>query len=198
MSARISAWFPNLTAASLFILAFSLWAASEVFNTFAFHHNRHTPGVVRRDQGSYWVILLIVWGSIFVSFWARALNLGILHNYLQFLGLVLVASGVALREWAVLSLGRSFTVTVSIVPGQALVEHGPYRWLRHPSYSGSILSLVGFPISLGTWVGGLLVLILSFCGYLYRARIEEKALLEVFGDDYRDYMRRTWRFLPGL
>jgi protein-S-isoprenylcysteine O-methyltransferase Ste14 len=129
---------------------------------------------------------------------ARVLNLGVFHNDLQYLGLVLVALGVTFREWAVMSLGRFFTVTVTIAAQQTLVKRGPYHWLRHPAYSGSILSLVGFSLSLGTWMGGLLVLFLSLGGYLYRVQIEERVLLGVFGDEYRDYMQHTWRFFPGL
>jgi protein-S-isoprenylcysteine O-methyltransferase Ste14 len=110
----------------------------------------------------------------------------------------MVVCGIALREWAVLSLSRSFTVVVTILSGQELVRRGPYRWIRHPAYSGSILSLVGFPLSLGTWAGGLLVLVLSLAGYHYRVQIEEKALLEAFGDEYREYMQHTSRFFPGL
>jgi protein-S-isoprenylcysteine O-methyltransferase Ste14 len=129
---------------------------------------------------------------------ARVLNLGVFHNDLQYLGLVMVALGVTFREWAVMSLGRFFTVTVTIAAQQTLVKRGPYHWLRHPAYSGSILSLVGFSLSLGTWMGGLLVLFLSLGGYLYRVQIEERVLLGVFGDEYRDYMQHTWRFFPGL
>lgn len=70
--------------------------------------------------------------------------------------------------------------------------------MRHPVYSGSMLALVGIPLTLGTWVGGALVMILSVTACLYRIRIEEQALLRAFGDAYRDYMRRTWRLFPGL
>lgn len=176
MSVKITTWFPNHIAFLIFVILFYLWAASEVYNTFRSRGSRHTPGALRRDRGSYWIIFLIVCGSIFVSFLARVLNLGVFHNNLQYLGLVLAASGVAFREWAVLSLGSFFTVAVTVVEGQTLVERGPYHWLRHPAYSGSILTLVGLPLSLGTWVGGLLVLILSFGGYLYRVRIEEQTM----------------------
>lgn len=143
-------------------------------------------------------MLLIVWGSIFISFLARALHMGVFENNLQYLGLGLTGLGIAFREWAVLSLGRFFTVTVTIEADHSLVQRGPYRWLRHPAYTGSILSLVGFPLALGTWAGGVLVLVLSLVGFLYRVRIEEQALLDALGDEYRDYMEHTWRFFPGL
>jgi protein-S-isoprenylcysteine O-methyltransferase Ste14 len=198
MWVNFTSWFPNRIAVFLFFIVFYLWAASEVFNTFSFRRSRHTSSAPHLDRGSYWIILLIVWGSIIVSFLARVLNLGVFHNNLQYLGLALAAFGVAFRQWAVLSLGRFFTVAVTVVADQTLVKRGPYHWLRHPAYSGSMATLVGLPLSLGTWVGVLLVLVLSLVGYLYRVRIEEKAMLEFFGEEYRDYMQHTWRLFPGL
>jgi len=194
----ISNWFPDSTATQLVVIVFYVWAASELFNTFAFRRSRQTMSSIQRDRGSYWIILLIVWGSFIVSIRARALDLGTFHNNLQYLGLVLVVLGIVLREWAVLSLGRFFTVKVTVAANQTLVRHGPYRWVRHPAYSGSILTLVGFSLSMGTWLGALLVLVLCLAGYLYRVRIEEQALLETLGDEYRDYMQHTWRLFPGL
>jgi protein-S-isoprenylcysteine O-methyltransferase Ste14 len=190
---EMSLSFPN--GARLFIIVFVIWAASEVVNTFGIRHSRPTKS---KDQGSYWIVLLVIWGSILVSLLAHALNLGVFRGNLQYLGLGLVASGIALREWAVVSLGRLFTVKVTVDSDQTLVRDGPYRWVRHPAYSGSMLTLVGFPLALGTWVGVVPALILSFAGYLYRVRIEEKAMLEVLANEYREYMQHTWRFFPGI
>lgn len=198
MSVEMATWFPSEIAASLFFAVCLIWAASEVFNTIGIQRIRHIPGAVRRDRGSCWVIAVTMWGSIVVSLLARAMNLGIFQNDLQYLGLILATFGVAFREWAVLSLGRYFAVAITIYPDQKLTKRGPYRWLRHPSYSGSILSLVGFPLSLGTWAGAVLVLGLSLAAYLYRVKLEESALIEAFGDDYREYMEHTWRLFPGL
>lgn len=180
------------------MIVFSLWALSEVYNTFGTRRYRQSIDAHRNDQGSYWIILLVVWGSMIVSFLAQAFHLGVFHSNMQFLGIGIVILGIVLREWSVLSLGRFFTVSVMVVSGQILVKRGPYRWLRHPAYSGSILSPVGFPLSIGTWAGALLVLFLGFTGYLNRVRIEEKALLEALGDEYRAYMQHAWRFFPGL
>ncbi len=198
MPTPTATWFPDRLSALLFTIVIVLWAASESFNTSGIRLGRRTPGSSRRDHGSYWIMLLVVWGSIIVSLLARAVGLGVFHGDLQYLALGVIVCGIALREWAVLSLGRSFTVVVTIFSGQMLVRRGPYRWIRHPAYSGNILSLVGFPLSLGTAAGGLLVLVLSLAGYLYRVRIEERALLEAFGDEYREYMQHTSRFFPGL
>ena len=191
-------WFPNSAIAWLFIIVLFVWEAIEVVNTLGIGRSRPTTSTRRKDRGSYWILYLVVWGSIIVSFLARARNLGVFRNNLQYLGLGLMVFGIAFREWAVLSLGRFFTVKVTIDSDHTLVRRGPYRCLRHPAYSGSILTLVGIPLSLGTWAGGVLVVVLSLTGFLYRVRIEEKALLEALGDEYQDYMHHTWRFFPGL
>lgn len=198
MPVEVISWFPNRSVAFSFVIVFFLWAASEVANTVGSRLVRPRTSRQRNDRGSYWIILLVVWGSLTVSVWTRTLNLGVFHNRLQYLGLGLITIGIALREWAVLSLGRFFTVTVTVASDHRLIKRGPYRWLRHPAYSGNILTLVGMPLALGTWVGSVLVVVLSAVGYLYRIRIEEQALLEVFGDDYRAYTRQTWRLFPGL
>ena len=191
-------WFPNRAGAILFVTAFILWAAAEVFNTIGLRFLRGTIRSQSRDRGSYWVIVLVVWGSMFISFLLRVLNWGVFHSSLQFLGLGMTFVGIVVREWAVISLGRFFTVTVKVTSDQRLVKHGLYRWFRHPAYSGSILSLVGFPLAIGTWAGGLVVFIFSLLGYFHRMKIEEQALLNVFGDEYRDYMQHTWRLFPGI
>jgi protein-S-isoprenylcysteine O-methyltransferase Ste14 len=198
MSQDITSWFSNPVGANLFIIAFLLWAVCEAYNTIGLRLWRKTEIIQQNDRGSYWIILLVVWGSMFFSLQARRLEWGIFQNNLQYLGLGLVFFGIVFREWAVLTLGGSFRVKVSIASGQTMVRHGPYRWIRHPAYSGSILSLVGFPLALGTWVGGLVVLIFCLVGYLYRIQVEEKALLNAFGDEYREYMRHTWRLFPGI
>jgi protein-S-isoprenylcysteine O-methyltransferase Ste14 len=198
MTQDTTTWFPNRIVAILFVIAFLLWAACEVFNTIGLRLFRQTAVRQRRDQGSYWVVFLVVWGSILLSFLCRALDWGTYHNNLQFLGLGMILIGIAVREWAVFSLGRFFTVMVSVTSDQTLVTQGPYRWLRHPAYSGSILSLVGFSLAIGTWAGGLVVFIFTLAGYWYRVKIEEQALLNAFGDEYREYMQRTWRFFPGI
>ena len=106
--------------------------------------------------------------------------------------------GVALRWYSAAILGKYFTFDVAIQGGQTLIEAGPYRYVRHPSYSGALLSLVGFGLALGNWAG--LAAALSFlgCAYFYRIPIEEQALISALGDVYKQYMSRTWRLIPFL
>ena len=79
-----------------------------------------------------------------------------------------------------------------------MTTKGPYRWIRHPAYGGALLTIVGVPLALGTWAGALVTAAIGLAAYSYRVRVEEQALLAAFGDEYREYRRRTWKFLPGL
>jgi protein-S-isoprenylcysteine O-methyltransferase len=114
------------------------------------------------------------------------------------LGVALVLAGVALRDWAILTLGRYFRREVTIEPEQRIVRRGPYRLLRHPSYAGLALSFGGFGLAFGSWVGAAVALLVVLAGMLPRIRVEERALALAFGADYADYASSTARLLPRV
>jgi protein-S-isoprenylcysteine O-methyltransferase Ste14 len=113
-------------------------------------------------------------------------------------GLLLAAAGLVLRLWAIRTLGRFFTVIVTCVPDQKVVRDGPYRILRHPSYTGAVLAAAGVVITLGSLVGLAVVVALVVPAYLYRIRVEEAALIGGLGEEYRAYRTHTWRLIPYL
>jgi len=191
-------WFPSLTLAWTFEVVFYLWLLIEMFNIWILGRNRQAEGTKRKDQGSLWIILILVTVCILVGLNARAYQLGLTNPTGQYFGLGLVIFGIAFRLWAILLLGRFYKVSVTFLADQSLVTSGPYRWLRHPSYTGAILTLTGFPLLVGTWAGAVLAFFISLAGYYYRVRVEEKVLLENMGNVYKEYMKHTWRFFPGL
>ena len=112
--------------------------------------------------------------------------------------IALVASALTLRIWAIRTLGRFFTSTVHIAADHRVVEDGPYRWLRHPSYTGALLVPVGIAIASQSALGLALALLAGAPAYLYRIGVEEKALTESLGKAYGDYRTRTRRLIPFL
>jgi protein-S-isoprenylcysteine O-methyltransferase Ste14 len=112
------------------------------------------------------------------------------------LGIAVWLGGIFLRLYSIRILGRFFTFDVAIAKGHRIVEQGPYRWLRHPSYLGSLLAQVGFGMTLTNWLAMLLPVCCVATAYAYRIPIEEQALVRGLGSDYSDYMRRTWRLIP--
>ena len=112
------------------------------------------------------------------------------------LGIAVWLGGILFRLVSIRILGHSFTYDVATSKDQQIVERGPYRWLRHPSYLGSLLAMIGFGMTLTNWLAMLLPVCCVATAYAYRIPIEEQALVRGLGSDYSDYMRRTWRLIP--
>jgi len=127
----------------------------------------------------------------------RYLNLLVIPASIQYLGLVLIPAGIGLRGWAIIKLGRFFSRTVRVERGHKIVTDGPYRWIRHPSYTGMILIYLGIALAIGTWLGVFVTVGLMLGATMYRISVEEKVLIEALGTAYTDYMNRTWRLFPG-
>jgi protein-S-isoprenylcysteine O-methyltransferase Ste14 len=113
-------------------------------------------------------------------------------------GLVVVWLGLVIRVWAVVVLGRSFRTTVEVDAAQPVESRGPYRWVRHPSYTGLLLIAAGYGLALGTWPGLAICLVLPAAALLRRIQVEEAELTRVLGDPYRDYREHTKRLIPGV
>jgi len=106
--------------------------------------------------------------------------------------------GIVLRWYSAGILGEYFTFDIATRGGQVLIEAGPYRYVRHPSYSGALLTLLGFGFALGNWAGLVAAVFCLGAAYSYRIPIEEAALTAALGDPYKEYVRRTWRLVPFL
>ncbi|WP_394743395.1 methyltransferase family protein [Natronococcus roseus] len=107
--------------------------------------------------------------------------------------------GVIVRRSAVRTLGDGFAIEVTVEEDDKVIESGPYRWVRHPSYTGALLSLVGAGITLGNWLSIAATVLAGLAGYGYRIRVEERALRKTLDGDYLEYAERTpYRLVPGL
>jgi protein-S-isoprenylcysteine O-methyltransferase Ste14 len=117
---------------------------------------------------------------------------------LRVAGLIVMWLGLAIRGWAIATLGSAFRTTVEVDPGQAVVSSGPYKRVRHPSYAGLLLILAGYGLAIGNWLAVLICLLLPVPAVLQRITVEEAELTRVLGDPYRSYQTRTRRLIPGL
>lgn len=114
------------------------------------------------------------------------------------LGLAVFAAGLALRVWAVHELGRFFRFTVVVQADHRVIDTGPYRRIRHPSYTGLLLAELGLGIALGTWLSIPACLVPPLLAFVLRIRSEERVLARELGEPYRSYMQRTRRLIPGV
>ncbi|MFN0013971.1 MAG: methyltransferase family protein [Saprospiraceae bacterium] len=113
-------------------------------------------------------------------------------------GFGLIVGGLALRIWAIGTLGAAFTSTVQILQEHRLITTGPYRIVRHPSYLGAYLVFLGGAVFLQAWVGLIVSAVCMGVAYGIRIPAEERALEANFGDEWRAYRKRTWGMVPGL
>jgi protein-S-isoprenylcysteine O-methyltransferase len=155
----------------------------------------------RLDRGSHRLLWGVIVGSIIAAHLAALSHAG--PRWFPGLpwrlaGAGLFAAGTALRWWSIVHLGRFFSVDVAIASDHKVVETGPYRLARHPSYTGLLLQCAGLGIVLGTALSFLVIIVPTFFALFRRIRVEEKALLANFGEDYAAYTRRTKRLLPGI
>jgi len=150
----------------------------------------------RSTLGIIWlVIALSIMASVFVAqnFRAAALPHG---RVLASASVVLFVAGLILRWWAIIMLGRFFTVDVTIEKDHELVERGPFRIVRHPSYTGVLLAFVGLGLSMRNWAALLVILLPIGAAFIRRMNVEEDALSRALGPRYTEYMRRTKRLVP--
>ncbi|MCZ6759530.1 MAG: isoprenylcysteine carboxylmethyltransferase family protein [Gemmatimonadetes bacterium] len=126
--------------------------------------------------------------------WASTLSL---PSWSRWVGAGFGIVAVPLFYWMFSSLGKNVTDTVAIRREHSLVTYGPYRWVRHPMYSIALLFFAGFSLLSANWFIGLTVIV-GLSILVARTSIEERKLIEEFGDEYREYMKRTGRFFPRL
>lgn len=163
---------------------------------------RSAGGGESRDAGSLTLLHRVIGTCI-----ALAIGLGIagvgrwptgLQLPLYATGIWLMVAGLGLRWWSVHTLDRWFTVDVAIRAGHQLVRHGPYRLLRHPSYTGMLMVIHGLGLALGSWPALLVLSLPSTWALLRRIRLEERVLAQAFPQEWPGYAARTHRLVPGL
>ena len=113
-------------------------------------------------------------------------------------GVVLLVAASLLRRHCFRMLGNDFRGAVTVRDDQEVVERGAYRFLRHPSYSGALLMHIGFALALTNWASLAIVLVGAPPLFVFRIRVEERALVERLGTAYASYMARTRRLIPGV
>ena len=162
---------------------------------------RHREGE-RRDRGSYVLIVACVGvGLVAAGILAGdvpAAELSGARWPLFVVGLALMVGGIILRQWAIAMLGGSFTVVVRVRQGQEVIDTGPYRWVRHPSYTGLLVIFAGFGLALGNWVSVLCAVLVPLIGIVVRIHFEERALLQGLGESYRLFAQGRKRLVPGV
>jgi protein-S-isoprenylcysteine O-methyltransferase Ste14 len=177
-------------------IVYAIWWLSE---SLIARYFRSAP-VDSRDKDKNTIKLL--WAVIILSNAAAITAASIIPaaiypgHFVSYTGLVLMVAGILCRLYAIRSLGKMFTVDVTIRQGHVLKNDGIYKYLRHPSYSGAFITFIGFGLSLNNWVSLPVEIIPIALAFGRRIRVEEAALTEAFGTSYREYKKSTYALIP--
>jgi protein-S-isoprenylcysteine O-methyltransferase Ste14 len=157
------------------------------------------PEAIKSDQGSLLALRsAFIGGALLAAASAKAIPAAAIQPpaLASWLGLIFLWTGVALRFWSFRTLGRYFTFIVQTSSDQPVITDGPYRILRHPSYTGLLLAITGLGFQVGNWVSVVALAVAATVGLVYRIRVEERALVQALGDRYRDYSATRKRLIP--
>ena len=183
----------------IFDTTYSIWIISELLGAVLIPKLRQRGAVrVKRDRGSGALLVLTIFLSISIAFVFGYTGVGMLPDWAYYLGISLMLLGVVVRQWAIAVLGRFFTLTVKVAEDHKVIDKGPYRVIRHPSYTGVLITFIGLGLAVQS-AGALLVLVALYgISFGYRMSVEERTLLTELGKEYGDYMKRTKRIIPFL
>lgn len=188
---------------SVFIIFFALFAGIRVYFQW---RARLVKGQVKYQEGRLNTALRALVGAIFflgvlvyivrpeLLAWAELP----LPQWAQWLGVVLGGISLPLLAWTQLALGNNFSPTLHVRREHKLVTSGPYRTVRHPMYTALFLSLSTILLLTRNSIVGVVPLAGLCVILLLRIPREERAMIEKFGDEYREYMKHTGRFLPRV
>ena len=155
---------------------------------------------VVQDRGSLLILIGLQWVGIALNFsipWLFPSATIHLHQTTIFwLGIIFMMLGVVLRWYAIWKLGIYFTRDVAVSLDQEVVQSGPYRFIRHPAYSGTFLTMLGLGLAMTNGASLIALLLCVFLGHFNRVRIEEEVLIHIIGQPYMEYKQRTKRFIP--
>jgi protein-S-isoprenylcysteine O-methyltransferase Ste14 len=149
---------------------------------------------MREDSGS----LIILWLVITIGFTGGFFLANPVSQFWSGFGFVFILFGLIIRWASILQLGKSFTVDVAITDNARLKTDGLYQKVRHPSYSGLLAIISGFAFTMNSIYSFLVLVLPVFLAIIYRISVEEKVLINAFGNSYIEYKNRTKRIIPGI
>jgi len=197
MVAYLAALWQTGTGSAIFVVVYALWMLSEIVVGGIIPRLRRQGAPIRyEDKGSRPLIALSMLLALVIALLFAASGIASLPSWSFYVGIGLMIAGIVLRQWSIAVLGRYFSPTVGVQEGQAVVDRGPYRLVRHPAYAGLLIIYVGLGFVIQSW-GAVLVLIAYFAvAFGYRIRVEEGVLTSNLGDEYVAYAKRTKRLIP--
>jgi protein-S-isoprenylcysteine O-methyltransferase Ste14 len=191
--------YTDVTAQVAFYVLLGVFGASEWSIRFRSGRNR---GGARIDRGSLYVVIVTsvlgVGAALIVASHVPGAGFTWARWPIFVVGLAIMVLGIALRQWSVLVLGQFFTVQVRVREDQTVVDTGPYRFVRHPSYTAIVMTFVGMGVALENWWSLAALIVVPTIGLVVRIHVEERALTDALGEPYRQFAGSRSRLIPGV
>jgi protein-S-isoprenylcysteine O-methyltransferase Ste14 len=175
-----------------------IWILTEIFGSYLIPKMRRRGVEVKKDdKGSkafmmFGIITAVIIASLIGS---KVLPL---PEWVYIVGVGVMILGMALRQWSIAVLGRFFSRSVGVQEGQIIVDKGPYSLIRHPAYTGTIITVLGYAVMERSVLAILVSILICAAIYSYRIHVEEKLLVSKLGDAYVEYSKRTKRLIPYI
>jgi protein-S-isoprenylcysteine O-methyltransferase Ste14 len=183
---------------TIFLSISAIWVASEIMLIIL---SRSTSNSKDHDKGSLKLLNIIIYTSVALAVSCGFLGIGIIHTVISIIpkiGLCVILIGLIIRWTAILTLRKYFTVNVVIQSDHRIIKNGLYRLIRHPSYTGAIISFCGLGLAFYNWLSIIIIVIPVTIAFLRRIHVEEQALFSAFGKEYLDYRESSWALFPFL
>jgi len=188
----------HLNFGILFLIISTIWVTSEVLLLVL---RRSKNDSQDHDKGSIKRLNITIYLSIAVAVSLGFLGIGQIHtaiSIIPWVGLYIITFGLIIRWVAILTLRKYFTTNVAIQPDHRIIKSGIYRFVRHPSYTGSIISFCGLGLVFSNWISLIVLVIPITMAFLKRIKIEEQALQSAFGEEYAVYSKMSWLLFPWI
>lgn len=176
-----------------------LFAAGLIWLTMELVKSRHSRSeAVTTDNGSRVLLHAALLGGFLVAFGVSrvAPAMAVRPDVTAWIGFGVPACGIIMRVWSFRTLGRYFTYSVQTSEDQPVITTGPYRVVRHPSYVGLLLVVVGTGMAVANWLSIVSLAVIMAAALVYRIIVEDRALLRDLGQNYRDYAATHKRLIP--
>ena len=184
----------------ILIIASTIWIFAEVY--LVLRDNSRGKGkttIDRRTRNYNFISLIIAISCAALVSWIPLFQFNRRGTSVVFwIGIIIIVLGLFLRYWSINILGKYFRTTVEVEESQKIVQKGPYKFIRHPSYSGIILFCIGYGLAVQNWLSLIIAISLPTIALLYRIKIEEEALVKGIGTDYEAYQKKTKKLIPGI
>ncbi|MDR2234809.1 MAG: isoprenylcysteine carboxylmethyltransferase family protein [Chryseobacterium sp.] len=182
----------------IFYISMAAWFLSEFLYKNILKSKKEDPK--NKDKSSLNILWLAIPFSIAASLAISSLTSFPISkgSWIPYFGEALIIIGIILRFVIIRSLGKYFTVDVTIREDHKIKKEGFYKYLRHPSYAFSLLTSLGLGLYLNNWLALIFAFVPPFLAFAYRIRIEEQALVEQFGTEYTEYRKKTKKLIPFI